>query len=164
MKDELVPVPLGIAFKLMVSEYMEDIDYNIHRLVTGSSMPPHLKEDIKQETLILLYERLATYDPSKSSLRTFIVRTTEIAFVRFRSSYFEMTTAPDFVIEQEEDTQYFDAEMEMRELGICKTHRDILMDKIAGYTFLEISERNDVSVRRIYEALEEVKDKVNKYQ
>lgn len=145
-------------FRLITKEYSDDIKYEIKRFLRKSTMEGHLYEDLYQESLMLLYTRLDTYDPSLSSLRTYTVRTTNIACLRYRSDYFKMRTAPDFVFEDEISDRPGDVGTILDNLGIKGQDKSILTDRINGYTLVEISERHDVSVNKIYRIMDNTKE------
>lgn len=159
--SKVIEMRKDMAYELIIKEFSTDIECTIRSFLKKSTMPSHLFEDIYQESLILLFTRLDKYDSELSGMRTFTVRTTEIACLRFRHSYFKLSTSPDFVMEQEGSGEHESIETILENIGVKGRDRDILIDRVEGYTLLEISSRHDISVNRIYELIDEVGVKLN---
>lgn len=154
----IIKVDKQELYNMIIEIYADDIKYEITRFMRSSTMEDHLYEDLHQEALILLFTRLDKYDPSLSGLRTFTVRTAEIACLRYRTGYFKLRTAPDFVLEEESGYDSTTVSSLLGDLGIEGKDKLIILDRIGGYTLLEISAKHDVSVNTVYRLMNEVKE------
>lgn len=151
-----IKMPKDIAFEMIIQEYSDDIKFTILSFIRKSTMPEHLYEDLHQEALLLLFTRLDRYDPSLSGIRTFTVRTTEIACLRFRQDYYKLATVPTYILEQEDGGSNDSIKTILDNLGVKGRDQAILQDRVDGFTLLEISAKHDISVNRIYELVERV--------
>lgn len=145
----------------IIEKYERDIEITVRAFIKKSTMPFHLFEDMLQEALLLIYTRLDTYNPELSGVRTYTLQSTRIACLRYRHDYFKLTTAPDYIMEAEDSGESDDIYTILENMGIRGKDRDIIADRVEGYTLLEISAKHDISVNRIYELMDEVGEILN---
>lgn len=161
--SNLVKIKLDTALMLILTGYEDDIKNTIHHFVKKHSMPEHLKEDLFQETVLLLMKNLPNYNYKMSGMRTFIVNATKIACLRYRTYYFDMrTTNNEFIEDFIEDT-YVDYEYVLEGYGLTDLETNVILDRAYGKTLTEISIERDISVRKIYEILDKYKEMYEKY-
>lgn len=146
-------------FETVLTEYRRLMWKIINDFVRTHDIPFDHTDDIFQEACIRLHEKLATYDQSKSSMRTFVATATEIACMRYRREYFKSTHQPIDEMEIAMAEPSFDKmEQIIAEHDTTEFNRQIITLKMYGYTQREVAEKLGTSQSTVSRVLNDFRD------
>lgn len=147
-----------MEFETILNEYKNLMWHIINNFVRASNIPFNHTDDIFQEASIRLFNKLQTYEPSLSSMKTFVTSNTEIACMRYRRHYFENVTSE---LEDNDkaapapDTAIHDLVDHYKTSDI---NRKVIYQKLFGYTQQEIAKEFDISQSTVSRILSDFKD------
>lgn len=130
----------------------------INNFVKSSNMPFSHTDDIFQEACLRLYEKLPTYEPSLSSMKTFVTSNTEIICMRYRRDYFKDTTMELDDNEHPADSPYTAVTELVDHYVSTDFNKKIIYQKLYGYTQQEIAKEFDISQSTVSRILNDFKD------
>lgn len=142
---------MNIEEVIKVYEYI--IDLKIQDFIDENPFMESHRDDLKQEAVEMLVNKLPDYDKSKSALSTYIRNNTLYACYKYRSSLSEQIIAtPDL-------SQFFHEDKTITindiliEIGLDKEDRDVIILLYEGYTQTQVAEELGIyqqKVSRIY--------------
>lgn len=156
---ETVSREIEMEFEQLLEEYKPFIWHIINDAIRKSGMPSNHADDIFQEACIRLYEKLKTYDPDRSSYKTFVASNTEIACMRYRREFFLDNPAElhDDLADEKVDSDGAALEL-VNGYQTSKINKKIIQRKLEGYTQQEIAKEFTVSQSTVSRVLSEFKD------
>lgn len=148
-----------MEFEPVLSEYRKLIWHIINNFVKINGIPFNHTDDIFQEVCVRLHAKLPTYDSDISTVKTFVVNTTEIVCMRYRRDYnrhFNHALAEDDEVAQgstfeslSETIDGYEADPEILR---------VIYDKLYGYTQQEIAKKYGISQSTVSRTLSEFRD------
>lgn len=156
---EILSQEVKMEFEQLLEEYKPFIWHIINEAIRKAGMPSNHADDMFQEACIRLYEKLQTYDPDKSSYKTFVASNTEIACMRYRRAFFLDNPAELFEDTADHRVDTDGAAMELvNGYQTSKLNRKIIQRKLEGYTQQEIAKEFTLSQSTVSRVLSEFKD------
>lgn len=159
-KEPLIEVPLSTLSELVVTAYYKDIERTSSYFIYKHNMDRDLTDELIQEASLLLMTSLSRYDHSRSALRTYVINLTNIAGKRFRSKVFKdygETAHWEVDLELEGYDHEESIEEILDRLDMEDFEKEVVLDRVNGYTFKEITERTGESSRQIYNIIDKTK-------
>ena len=145
----------------VLANYRDLIWHIINRFVISSNIPYHNTDDIYQEVCLRLFQKLPTYNPGLSSMKTFVASNTDIVCLRYRREYFKNEEAWIDSIESVAATQTSETMFNLVEhSSLTDFDKQIVVGKLLGYTQQEIARKYAISQSTVSRILSRFRDEL----
>jgi RNA polymerase sigma factor (sigma-70 family) len=144
----------------VLTEYKKSIWGIIMKFLIANKIPTYNADDVFQEVSIRLFQKLPSYDPTRSGLRHFVLANTEIVCLRFRQDYYRHDTThenEDFEVlacSASSDTMF----TLIDESSLSEFDKQIVVGKLLGYTQQELAITYEISQSKVSRILRKFRD------
>lgn len=144
----------------ILKEYDNYIWFLIHQMAENSNVPFDHREDIYQDFVLRMVKKFPTYDESLSSIKTFLAKNVEIAFLRYRRDFYKHSN-PEI-----EEAEFVDGDNDISRY-LLHSELNEREKKVAWYMYLgnnqeEIAKQLGLSQGTISNTLKNIRKKLQK--
>lgn len=144
----------------IIVQYEQYIWYLIHSFMRDNKIPSNHGDDIYQDAMIRMFNKLPTYDPERSSIKTFLTAQIRIACMRYRRALYQHVSG------QIDDIEYNDDEAKIQLMiatsNLTDLEKDILKLRYEGYTQTEIASQLGIAQGTVSKMSYKIKDKLER--